>query len=124
MIGIAAAVTAYDFEPFGVAVGAAVVCGGLSAFIPWLIAPTASLTALALAGWVSLARRRGNLSWKHLRGASLAGLGVLGGTAFGFLDPPTSLVPLRGLLLAGGLLAFFVVDRIRSGPCRPSFSEV
>lgn len=123
MIGLASAATAYDFEPFGVAVGAAVVCGILSIFIPWLVAPTASLSALSVAGWVSLTRRRGFLSWKHLRGASLAALGVLGGAAVGFLDPPASLEPLRGLLLAGGLVSFFVIDRIRSGSRCPSFPE-
>jgi len=116
MIGLAA--TPYDFEPFRVAVGAAAVCGILSVFLPWLVAPTASLSALALAGWTSIARRRGFLSRKHLRGASVAALGVLGGAAIGFLDPPGSLVPLRGLVLAGGLVAFFVIDRTRSGPLR------
>ncbi|HYB79657.1 MAG TPA: hypothetical protein VEG66_07880 [Thermoplasmata archaeon] len=124
MIALTGTTRAYEFEPFGVAVGAAVVCGILSTFTPWLIAPTASLSALALAGWVSLARRRGTLSWRHLRGATAATLTVLGGAAVGFLDSPAPLAPLRGLFLAGGLVPFFVIDRLRSGPRRPSFSEV
>jgi len=124
MIGHPGAEPTHEFEPFRIAVAGAVVCGILSTFTPWLTAPTASLTALALAGWVSLARRRGTLSWKQLRGASGISLGVLGGAAVGFLIPSTPLAPLRGLLLAGGLVPFFVVDRLRSRPHHPLFPEV
>jgi len=123
MIGNPGTPSAHEFEPFGVAVGAAAVCGILSVFTSWLVAPTASLSALALAGWVSLARRRGTLAWRHLRGASAAAFGVLGGAAVGFLDPPAPLAPFRGLLLAGSLVPFFVVDRLRFGSRLPSFPE-
>lgn len=105
----------FEFEAFGVAVGSALVCGALSAFVPSLVAPTATLAALALAAWVSRARRRGPLSGSRIGLGPAAALGLLGGAALGFLEPPSFLVPVRGLLLAGGLLPLFVTERLRSG---------
>jgi len=111
-----AIVPLFEFEAFGVATGSALVCGALSAVMPLLAAPTATLAALALAGWVSLARRRGSLSWSGLGIRSAIALSVLGAVSVVFLDPPSLLAPLRGLLLAGGLLPLFVTERLRSAP--------
>lgn len=115
---------AFEFEPFRVAVGSAIVVGVLSVFIPWLVAPTAPLAALAVAGWVSLSLRRGAFSVRNLSGASAIALGVLGGAATAFFDPPLPIAPIRGCLLAAGLVPLYTIDRIRFGPRRPSFSEV
>ena len=114
----------FEFDAFGVAFGSAAVCGILSAFVPWLTAPTATLSALAVAGWVSRPMRRGTRSWRGISPAPAAALGVLGGAAGGFLDPPPPLAPVRGLILAVGLVPLFTLDRLRSGPRSPSFSEV
>lgn len=112
-----------EFEAFGVAVGSALVCGALSTFVPFLVAPTATLSALALAGWVSQLRRRGSLSRSGIGlGPSLA-LGLLGGAALTFLDPPAPLAPVRGLLLAGGLLPLLVSERHGSRTHAPVFTR-
>lgn len=113
----------FEFEAFGAAVGLALVCGAFSVIIPLLIAPTATLAALALAGWISLTRRRGSLTRRSLGPVPLAALCVLAGAAAGFLVPPSFLAPFRGLLLAGGLVPLFAVERSRSVlPC-PVFSR-
>jgi hypothetical protein len=114
----------FEFEAFGVAVGSALVCGALSAVAPLLVAPTATLAALALAGWVSLSRRRGSLSWHGMGYRSAFALGVLGAASVLFLDPPSALAPVRGLVLAGGLLPLFVNERIRPAPRPPGFSRL
>jgi len=98
----------FEFEAFGAAVGSAVVCGALSLLVPVLIAPTATLAALALAGWVSLARRRGSLARKGIGRGSTVALSILGIAAVGFLVSPPLLAPFRGLLLASGLVPLFV----------------
>lgn len=112
-----------DFEAFGGAVGVAVVCGALSVFVPLLIAPTATLAALAVAGWASLARRRGSLTWSGVGRGPVAGLGVLAGASVGFLLSPPLLAPFRGLLLAGGLVPLFALERTLSARPRPEFSR-
>jgi hypothetical protein len=112
-----------DFETFGAAVGSAVVCGALSVLFPFLIAPTATLAALALAGWVSLARRRGSLTWKGFGTRPAVALGVLGGAALCFLIPPPPLVPVRGLLVAASLVPLFLTERTCSAFRSPVFSR-
>jgi len=109
----------FQFEAFGAAVGSAVVCGALSVLAPLLVAPTATLAALALAGWVSRARRRGLLSRRGIGLSPALALGALGVAAGAFLEPPAFLVPVRGLLLAVGLLPLFATERLRSGSCSP-----
>jgi len=115
--------TAFDFEAFGVAVGSALVCGVLSTFVTWLVSPTATLSALALAGWLSLSRRRGTLSWHGFDTRTTTALSLLGGAAAGFLLPPAPLVPVRGLLLAGGLVPLLAVERLRSQARSPAFED-
>ncbi len=109
----------FEFEAFGAAVGSAVVCGALSVLVPILVAPTATLAALALAGWLSLARRRGSLSRGNFGPGPAVALCILGGASVGFLASPPFLLPYRGLLLAGGLVPLFAVGR-----ARPTFREL
>ena len=108
----------FRFEAFGTAVALAGVCGVLSTFLSLFLAATATLVALALAGWVSLARQRGTLSPERLGLASVVGLGVLAGAAAAVLVVPAVLLPLRGPILAGGLLPLFAIER-RRFPSRP-----
>lgn len=112
-----------EFETFGASVGLAVVCGALSVVFPILLAPTATLAALALAGWLSRARRRSARTGNELARGPVVALGVLGGAAVGFLVSPPVLAPFRGLILAGSLLPLFAVERIRSTPPPPEFSH-
>jgi hypothetical protein len=112
----------FEFEAFGAAVGSAVVCGAFSVVVPVMVAPTATLAALAFAGWVSLARRRGSLTRKGLSLGPVAALFVLGGAAAAFLAFPPFLGPVRGLLLAGGLVPLFVTERTRFSSRPPTFS--
>jgi hypothetical protein len=112
---------AFEFEAFGTAVALAVVCGALSTVLPLFVAPTATLAALALAGWVSLSRERGTLSRAAIGRPSVIAFGVLIVGAAGFLDPPGPLLPFRGLLLAVGLLPLFVIERLRFPRRSPDF---
>lgn len=122
MTGLVGIGPLFDFEAFGVAFGLAVVCGALSAFVPLFDAPTATLSALALAAWVSRSRHRGSLSWRGLGVGPAVALGILGGATVGFLEPPSFLAPVRGLVLVGGLSPLFVTERLRSAPRPPVFS--
>jgi len=113
----------FEFEAFGAAVGSAVVCGALSVLVPILVAPTATLAALALAGWLSLARRRGSLSRIGFGAGSVVALCILGGASVGFLASPPFLAPFRGLLLAGSLVPLFAVGRARPAFREPVFTQ-
>lgn len=123
MTGGAGAPPVFEFEAFGAAVGSSLVCGALSVLVPVLIAPTASLAALAVAGWLSLTRRRGSLTKGGVGHASVIAFGILGGAGAGFVASPAFLAPFRGLLLAGGLVPLFVADRIRSLRPTPVFTR-
>jgi hypothetical protein len=113
----------FEFEAFSAAVGSGIVCGVLSFLVPFLVAPTASLAALALAGWVSIARRRGSLTRRGLGTGPAIALGILGCATVGFLVPPPPLVPLRGLLLGMGLAPLLVAERTRPTLRWPVFSH-
>lgn len=123
MIGRVPAASLLGFEVFGIAVGLAVVCAVLSLVLPMFVAPTATLAALAIAGWVSRSRQRGTLSRKGIGVACAAALGALAGATVGFLDPPPALLPVRGMILAGGLLPLFVVERFRFSHRAPVFDS-
>jgi hypothetical protein len=112
-----------EFEAFSAAVGVALICGGLSVLVPFLIAPTATLAALALAGWVSLLRRRDSRTRRALGTGRVVGLCVLALAGLGFLACPPFLLPFRGLLLAGGLVPLFAFERARSAGAAPVFSR-
>lgn len=115
--------SAFEFDAFGAAVGSALVCGALSLGLPFLAAPTASLVCLAVAGWVSVVRRRGPLSRSGLGTSSLTALALLAGSAAVFLMSPMNAVPFRGLILAGGLVPLFAVERIRWARPAPVFAR-
>ena len=113
----------FEFETFGVAVGLALVCGALSVFFSVLDAPTATLAALALAGWLSLARRTGALHRDRFDRRNVAALVGLGATSAVYLSPPTVLVPVRGLLLAMSLVPLFLLQRSATSYPPPVFSS-
>ena len=121
MIGSAPGAPWPEFEPFGTAIALSAVCGALSVMLPMFIAPTATLAALSVASWVARARQRGARSRRGTSVATAAALGALAGAAAAFLDPPTWLLPVRGLLLATGLLPLFAVDRFRFLRPAPDF---
>lgn len=110
-----------EFEAFGLASGAALVCGALSILFSPLTAGAAALTALGLASWVSLVRRRGTMSRDGSRRARTLALTILGAAAVTFLIAPAPLAPARGLLLAAGLLPLIVLERRCSARRVPVF---
>ncbi len=112
-----------DFEPFRAAVTSALVSGALSMLIPWLVSPTATLAALALAAWVSQQRRRGSLTRQGIGLGPAVALGILGAASIGFLELPGLLSSLKGPLLAAGLLPLLLAERQRARHHAPFFSR-
>jgi len=110
-----------EFEPFGLAVALSAVCGTLSVMLPMFISPTATLAALSVAAWVARSRRQGTLSRNGFGVRSAAALVTLAGAATAFLNPPAALLPVRGLVLATGLLPLFAVERLRLPRPAPAF---
>jgi len=110
-----------EFEPFGLAVGLSAVCGALSVMLPMFISPTATLAALSVTAWVARARQQRTHSPKGFGVRSAAALVTLAGAATAFLDPPAALLPVRGLVLATGLLPLFAVERSRIPRPAPTF---
>lgn len=109
-------------DAFGTASGLALVTGALSLLLPSLRFPTATLAALAVAGWASVRRRpaRDGPGRAHLGAGRLSSLGLLAVAAAAFLDPPAALQPLRGLLLALALVPLWWLERGAPGrPRRP-----
>jgi hypothetical protein len=108
------------FEAFGTSCGLAVVAGALSALAPAFAALTATLVALALAGWASIHRRA---SWPRqpldaALATYVAPFAVLGVAGAVFVDPPAAFAPWRALLLALGLVPLWVVERWPGRPRR------
>jgi len=112
-----------EFDAFSVAVASSAICGALSVIEPWLVAPAATLAAIALAAWMSLAQRRGSLSRKGIGFASIVGLIFLGTAAIVFLWSPPMVDSARGLILAAGLLPLFATERTRRGAQTPRFAN-
>lgn len=100
-----------EFEAFGASVGCSVVCGALSVALPALVMPTATLAALALAGWVSLARRQGVLSRTILTAGTGLALGALAAATVFFLLAPAQVAPFRALALSTGLVPLLALER-------------
>jgi hypothetical protein len=101
----------YEFDAFGVAVGATVVSGGLAVVLPFLLALTGTLAALAFAAWVALARARAPNPRARSRSQWGIALFALGLGATVFLLGPEPLARIRGLLLALALLPLWAVER-------------
>lgn len=110
-------------DAFGTASGLALVTGALSLLLPSLRFPTATLAALAVAGWASAHRRASrDASAGNRRGAGqIPSLGLLAVAAAAFLDPPPVLQPLRGLLLALALVPLWWTARPSVGGHRRSW---
>ena len=111
----------FEFEAFSSAVALAVMCGALSTALPLFIAPTATLAALALAGWASMSHRRGTLVRTRVGEPSMIAFGLLAAATTGFLVPPSPLVPFRALILSCGLLPLFITERLRFPRISPVF---
>ena len=86
------------FEPFGAAVGLALVSGALAILVPYLALLTGTLAALAVAGWAVGRRSREIGAAPRPRGVAAAT--VVGGAAVVYLDPPAVFDPYRSLALA------------------------
>jgi hypothetical protein len=105
-----------EFDAFGVAVGCALVSGGLSVALPFLLALTGTLAALAFASWVVLLQQRA-APYRSLRGRSpLLALGLLGVGAGAYLADPPLVGPERGLLLGLALVPLWLRERNRPFP--------
>ncbi|MGA8303208.1 MAG: hypothetical protein WA691_01270 [Thermoplasmata archaeon] len=102
-----------DFDPFGVAVGLAVIAGALALLAPYLNALTAALAALAGAGWVAgrAGERTRGSGWLLYGRAAAIGFATLGTGAFFLLPEPFTSG--RGLALALSLVPLWVVERRR-----------
>ncbi len=103
-----------EFDAFGVAAGCAVVSGALSVVEPFLDALTGTLSAIALAGWLSLLRRRGEGLRDVAHPGTALGLGTFAAGAVAFLVAPASIAGLRGLLLGLTLIPLWLSERNRS----------
>jgi hypothetical protein len=101
------------FEAFGTACGLAVVAGALSVVAPMFDLLTATLAALALAGWAALHRRDGRPSGLSPRWWAPYTLpfALLGAATVVFVDPPGPAGPCRALLLGLGLVPLWVLER-------------
>jgi hypothetical protein len=110
---------AIEFDTFSVAVGLAIVAGGLALVVPYLDGLAVALVALAAAGWAAgraspSADRRFRAMSSQVTGllAALAGVG-----AFFLLPEPIAHV--RGLLLSLSLLPLWWTER-RGTPGTPA----
>ena len=111
---------AVELDALGLAVGLAIVTGGLSLLAPFLVALVEALAALAVASWAMVVaedRAAGPAPRSRRRAMALAIL-VLG--ASGFLLAPSAAAPFRGILLALTLVPLWAVERRarRSSPGR------
>jgi len=100
-----------EFDVVGVAVGTALVSGGLAVVGPSLAALTGALAALAWTGWISLVRRRALPIVPLLRGAARWSVVSSSAGLLVFLFGPTELDPFRALVLAVSLLPLWTVAR-------------
>jgi hypothetical protein len=104
-------------DAFGTACGLAVVAGALSVIAPTFDVLTATLVALALAGWASVHRREAGRPRPLTASFEVYAVpfALLGGAAVVFLDPPGPVVPWRALLLGLGVVPLWTAERLRPG---------
>jgi hypothetical protein len=102
---------AIEFDTFSVAVGLAIVAGGLALVVPYLNGLTVALVALAAAGWA--AGRASASAHRIFRTLSSQATGLLaaiaGAGAFFLLPDPFAHV--RGLLFSLSLLPLWWTER-------------
>jgi hypothetical protein len=100
-----------EFDTFGVALGLAVVAGGLALAAPFLNSLVVTLVALACAGWAA-GRSRCGQGWADLLQLTrLAGVLLVMVGAGAFLGIPVVLSPERGLLLALSPIPLWFLER-------------
>jgi hypothetical protein len=93
-----------DFEVVGAAAGCAVVAGGLSLVLPFLVALTGALAAIAVAGFAAVVRAAGASARELRRPGPVLALAALGGGGALFLGAPPPLHAARGVLLGVALV--------------------
>jgi uncharacterized membrane protein len=102
-----------DFDTFSVAVGLALIAGGLALVAPDLDSLTVALAALAAAGWAagrSLDRTQRVEAILSTRAIGILAM-ALGSVAFLALPPPLGVG--RGLVLALSLVPLWLIERRR-----------
>lgn len=111
----------FGFDTFGTACGLAVVTGALALLTPTFNVLTATLVALALAGWASRHRTRaeGPRGGAVFVAPYVLSFGVLAAAVALFLDPRGTLGPCRGLLLGVALVPLWVTERRQRDRRRP-----
>jgi hypothetical protein len=109
--GSRAGLPGLEFDTFSVALGLAVVTGGVSLAVPYLVALTGALVALAGAGWAA-GRSRWRNGWRDLgQPARCTGLLLVGAGVVAFFDLPGTLSVARGLALALSTVPLWLVER-------------
>ncbi len=102
-----------EFDVLGTAVVCAVIAGALSLLAPFLFALTATLVALALAGWCSGLGRTGNPVRALGRPYRILAVSVLVLATVLALASPWSIGAFRGLVLGLGTVPLWWFDRHR-----------
>ncbi len=109
MTGGGPTLRAVEIDAFGLAVGTALVAGGLSLAAPFLTALVGALAALAVASWaMAFGSVRPTARSLRARGPGLGSL-ALGGSIF--IGAPAALLPYRGLVLAVTLVPLWALER-------------
>lgn len=108
--------TDHGREAFGTACGLAVVSGALSVVVPLFDVLTATLVALAVAGWAAV-HRRGSSSLGGSVWTYAGALSVLGASAAVFVDAPPPTAPWRAFLLGLAVVPLWAVEQ-RAQPWR------
>jgi hypothetical protein len=107
-----------EFDTFRVAVGLALITGGLALALPYLDGLTGALAALAVAGWAAGRGRDRVPGTFGIRPGQIVGLGLAAMGAGAFFLLPGALSFARGLALALSLVPMWWMERGRpsSGP--------
>jgi hypothetical protein len=107
------ALSAAEFDTFSVALGLALIAGGLALLAPFLNSLTGALVALAAAGWAAGVPRTAR-GWTDLTPpARMGGVLLLGLGVVAYLGLSGSLDAGRGLVLAASLVPLWMIERRR-----------
>ncbi len=101
------------FEPFGAAVGLAIISGALALRLPDLESLAGALAALGIAAWASLLPAGAWHRSDPKRGRRGIALAVAAAAGIAYLRPDAALASGRALLLAVGLVPLWLVERRR-----------